>query len=113
MAFDAAKSNGRFGHIQCQRSNECSSIGKRQEFICRRTVRVKVEGKVILASFLKIEGRRSLGQKTKEREGQIKELVGDQNPGPEAPPRSRKDERGGSKGDIQRSNGEGWVCQGH
>ena len=52
---------------------------------------IKVEGKVISASFLKIEGRgRSLGRKTGERERQIEELVGDQNPGPEALPRNRK-----------------------
>ena len=32
------------------------------------------------------------------REGQIEELVGGQNPGPEAPPRSKK---GGSKRDVK------------
>ena len=56
-AFDAAKRNKRFGRIQCQRSEESSSRGKRRVFLCRRTVRVKVEGKAIPASFLKIEGR--------------------------------------------------------
>ena len=54
-AFDAAKRNGRFGRIQCQKSKESSSRGKRRVFLCR-TVRVKVKGRVILASFLKIEG---------------------------------------------------------
>ena len=29
MAFDAAEKNGRFGRIQCQRSKESSSKGKR------------------------------------------------------------------------------------
>ena len=51
---------------------------------------VKVRGKVILSSFLRVEGRGcSLGGKTG-REGQIEELVGGQNPGPVAPPRSKK-----------------------
>ena len=39
--------------------------------------------------------------KRPEREGHIEELVGGQNPGPEAPPKSRKDERGGSKGNAR------------
>ena len=60
MAFDAVEKNGRFGCIQCQGGKESSSRGKRRVFLCRRTVRVKVEGKVILASFLKIEGKGSL-----------------------------------------------------
>ena len=62
MAFDAAERNGRFGRIQCQRGKESSSRGKRKRrvFLCRGTVRVKVEGKAIPASFLKIEGRGTL-----------------------------------------------------
>ena len=58
MAFDAAQRNGGFGRIQCQRSKESSSKGKRKRrvFLCRRTVRVIVKGKVIPASFLKIKG---------------------------------------------------------
>ena len=58
MIFIAAKRNGRFGCIQCQRSKESSSRGKRKRrvFLCRRTVKVKVKSKVIPASFLKIEG---------------------------------------------------------
>ena len=48
---------------------------------------------------MKIEGWGCLlGQKTILREGQLEELVGDQNPSPEAPPRSK---RGGSKGNIR------------
>ena len=45
MAFDAVERNGRFGRIQCQRSKESSSRGKRKRriFLCRRTVRVKVK----------------------------------------------------------------------
>ena len=59
MAFDAAERNGRFGRIQCQRGEESSRREKRKRrvFLCRRTVRVKVEGKVIPASFLKIQRR--------------------------------------------------------
>ena len=62
MVFDAAERNERFGRIQCQRGKESSSRGKRKRgvFLCRRTVRVKVGGKVIPASFLKIEGRGTL-----------------------------------------------------
>ena len=59
MAFDVAKRNGRFGRIQCQRGKKSGSRRKRKRriFLYKRTVRVKVEGKVIPASFLKIEGR--------------------------------------------------------
>ena len=59
MAFDVAEKNERFGRIQCQRSEESRSRGKRKKrvFLCRRTVRVKVESKVIPASFRKIEER--------------------------------------------------------
>ena len=62
MAFDATERNGRFGHIQCQRDKKGSSRGKRkrQVFLCRRKVGVKVGDKPILASFLKIEGRGTL-----------------------------------------------------
>ena len=48
---------------------------------------VKVKSKVISTSFLKIEGGRSLRRKTGE-ERRLVELVGDQNPGSEASPRS-------------------------
>ena len=58
-----AERNGRFGRIQCQRGKESSSSSgkrKRQIFLCRRTVRVKVGGKAIPASFLKVEGMGTL-----------------------------------------------------
>ena len=54
-----------------------------------------------------------------EREGQIKELVDGQDQGPEAPPRSKKKQEKREQrrcqewSDCQRSDGEGWVCQGH
>ena len=51
---------------------------------------VKVKGKVIPASFLKVEGEGTLVGEKDRREGQIEELVGGQNLGPEAPPRSSK-----------------------
>ena len=60
LMFNAAKRNGRYGCIQCQRSKDSnSSRGKRrrQVFLCRRRVRIKVKRKIIPASFLKIEGR--------------------------------------------------------
>ena len=59
MAFDVAERNGRFGRIQCQRGKESSSRRKRKRrvFLCRGTVRVNVGGKVISASFLKVDGR--------------------------------------------------------
>ena len=79
-----------------------SSRGKRRVFLCKRTVRVKVEGKVIPASFLKIEGwGRLLGERPG-KEGQLEELVGDQSPDPEAPPRSK----------IGRERREQRRCQG-
>ena len=81
MAFDAAERNGRFGHIQCQKSKESIGRGrrKRRVFLCRRTVRIKVQGKVIPASFLKIEGRGTLVavKDQREGEGQLEQLVGD------------------------------------
>ena len=51
-----------FGCMQCQRCKESSSRAKRKRrvFLCGRTVGVKVEGKVIPASFLKIERRGTL-----------------------------------------------------
>ena len=62
MAFDVAEGNGEFGCIQCQRGKESSGRGKRKRrvFLCRRTVGVKVQGKVIPASFLKTEGKGTL-----------------------------------------------------
>ena len=78
-AFDAAERNERFGRIQCQR-------GKRRVFLCRGTVGVKVGGKVIPASFLKIEERRTLvGAKDR------KHLPG-----------ARKSKRRRSKGNVRR-----------
>ena len=67
------------------RKVENSSRGKRKRrvFLCRGTVRVKA----IPASFLKIEGRATfVGAK----EPQLEELVGGQNTGPEASPRSKQ-----------------------
>ena len=96
MEFDAAKRNERFGCMQCQRSKESSSKGKRRLFVSRRTVGVKVEGKVIPTSFLKIEGRRAFFG---EKEGWLVELVGNQDPDAEPPPRSKKGR--GSKGDVR------------
>ena len=54
-----------------------------------------------------------------EREGQLEELVGDQNPSPEAPPRSkialerREQRRCQGRSDYQRSDEEEHVCQDH
>ena len=62
--------------IQCQRSKENSSKGKkkRQVFLCRRTVRVEVKSKVIQTSFLNIQERETfVGAK----EGRLVELVVD------------------------------------
>ena len=60
--------------IQCQRSKENSSKGKkkRRVFLYRRTVRVKVKNKVIPTSFLKIQGRETfVGAKNRrKRDGQ-------------------------------------------
>ena len=102
IAFDAAERNGRFGRIQCQRSKESSSRGKRKRrvFLCRKTAIVEVKNKIIPASFLKIEGwGHSLGQRS-EREGQLEQLVDDQSPNPETPPRSK----------IEQEKRERWRC---
>ena len=94
MALNAAERNGRFDRNQCQIGKESGSRGKkkRRAFLCRRTMTVKVRSKVIPTSFWKVEGRGdSCWVKRPEKEGQVKEWLGDQNPGPEAPARSRKD----------------------
>ena len=59
LAFYVSERNERFCRVQCERSKERSSTGKRKRpvFLCRRTVGVKVKSKVIPMSFLKIEGR--------------------------------------------------------
>ena len=53
------KMNEKFGPIQCQTNKESTIREKRKKrvFLCGRTVRVKVIGKVIPTSFLKTEGR--------------------------------------------------------
>ena len=80
-------------------------------------MRVNVGGKVIPASFLEIEGRGGAhwGERPdRERKGQIEELVGGQNQGPVALLRSKKEqERREQRKCQERSDGEGWVCQGH
>ena len=59
LVFDAAERNGKFDRIYCQRTEESCSRGtrKRGVFHCRRTVTVKVKGKVFPTSFLKIVGK--------------------------------------------------------
>ena len=65
------------------------------------------------------ERGRLLGQNTGEIEERLVELVGNQNPGPEAPPtrkrgRERREQRRcQGRSDRQRSDGEEYVCQGH
>ena len=78
MAFDAGKKNGRFGRIQCQKSEESSSRGKRkiQVFLCRRTVGVKVRGKVILTGFFEIERRRTLVRAKDRGERETDSIIG-------------------------------------
>ena len=60
--------------IQCQRSKENKSKGKKKirVFLCRRTVRVKVKSKVIQGGFPKIQGRETfVGAKDqRKRDGQ-------------------------------------------
>ena len=89
MACDAAKRNGRFGRIQYQRGKESSSRGKRKRrvFLCRGTVGVKVIGKAIPASFLKIEGRGALVGAIDRRERGIDKKIGKWSV---APPMSKK-----------------------
>ena len=57
-----------FVRIQCQKGKESnSSRGKRRVFLCRRTVKVKVGGKAIPASFLKVKGRGAIGRRERDR----------------------------------------------
>ena len=122
MAFDAAERNGGFGRIQCHSGKKSSSRGKRKRrvFLCRRTARVKVEGKVHL-SELSENSRKDDARwgERPEREEQIEELINDQNPGPETPPMSKKGQekreqrRSQENSDCQRSDRVGYVCQGH
>ena len=69
---------------------------------------VKAGDKVILASFPKLKEEDAHWGERLEREGQIEELVGGQNPGHEAPPRSKKgQERRAQRRCQQRSDEEG------
>ena len=74
-------------------------------------MRIEVKSKVISTSFRSRE--------RPEKEGQLVELVGNKNPGPDAPPRSkrglerREQRRCREKSDSQKSNGEEYLCQGH
>ena len=57
-----------------------------------------------------------VGGKDLERDGRLEELIGDQNPGPKAAPRSKKGKRRGSKGYVRRGamekSGYGRVIEG-
>ena len=53
-------------------------------------MRVKVGGKVIPASYLKVEGRGARWGERPEREGQIEESIFGQNLGSEAPPKEQE-----------------------
>ena len=67
-------------------------------------MRGKIRSKVIPTSFLKNEGRGTLvGGKGRKKKGRIEELVGGQNPGPEAPPRSKKGRKRREQGKCQKS----------
>ena len=80
--------------------------------LCRRTVSVKVKGKVVPTSFLKIKERgRSLGRRSGKKE-QLEKLQNDQNPSPEAPPRCKREgpKRSQERSDCQKSDEKGWDC---
>ena len=73
-------------------------------------MRVKVKSKIISRIFLKIEGRVTF---VGEKDGQLVELVGDQSPGPEEPPRSKIGREKREQRKCQgRNGGNEWVCQG-
>ena len=61
-------------------------------------MRVKVKSKIIPTSFPNIQDRETF---VGEKEGRLVELVGDQNPGSEAPPRSKIGREKKSKGDVR------------
>ena len=56
LACSAVKRNGKFGRIHYQRSEDNRCRGRREVFFCKKTVRVKVKGKVVSTGFLKIAG---------------------------------------------------------
>ena len=63
---------------------------------------VKAEGKVVSASFLNVERRRTLVGVKDQREGEIKELASNRNPAPKAPPMSKKGREGREQRKCQR-----------
>ena len=79
-------------------------------------MRVKVGGKVTQPGFEKLKKWGACWGDEPEREGQKKELIGGQNLGSEALPRSKKGRERREQGrrqersDCQRSNVEGQVC---
>ena len=75
-------------------------------------MRVKVGGNAIPASFLKIEQRGTLVWAKDQREGRIEELVGGQNPGPEASPRSKKGQERREQKDVRTGAMEKGECVG-
>ena len=106
-AFDAAERNGRFGRIQCQRGEKNSSRGKRRVLICRETVRVKVGGKAILASFLKVEGRGTLvGAKDRSERGMDRRIGRWSEP--KSPSTSQEQDKAREKGAKKMSGEERW-----
>ena len=57
LAFDTAERNGKFGCIQCQRSKESRTRGRREKNIpLQEDRKIIVKGKVIPRSFLKTKG---------------------------------------------------------
>ena len=61
MAFDAAKRNGRFGRIQYQRGKEQQQRKETSIPLHKNSgMGLKVGSKVIPASFLKVEERKTL-----------------------------------------------------
>ena len=108
-AFDAAERNGRFGRIQCQRGEKNSSRGKRKRrvFLCTRTVGVKVQGKVIPASLLKVEGRGTLLGAKDQRERETDRRIGRWSE-PRSCSTSRDQERAREEGAKKMSGEERW-----
>ena len=93
LAFDAAERNRKFGCIKCQRSkvSRRKEKKKRGVFLCRKTVRFIVKGKLIPTNLLKIEGRRPYVGTEKRKEGQLVELVDYQSLSLEAPPKIKRE----------------------
>ena len=99
LAFDAA--NGKFGRIHCQRSKESCSRGKKEEYSSTESSesQSRMQNPPNELSENKRKGTVCWGGRVEKGRLLVK-LVGDQNPGSEAPPGARECKRRRGKADV-------------